>query len=653
MSNRLIAIASVCIVLLLSSAQFGWSTSGPSQAEQETAVVYGPYHGSFITAGLGLRKPFGAQNAPIGTSSNWSMHCWVSSEEAFPAATLLAGFGELKSSPGSQRYLAVLDGRLAFWAGSESVLAQAALEPARWQLLAATFDGARLRLYLDGTEAATEKIQLQAAAPVIQLAPQPLPWPEGAHFSGRIAQFTLTARLLSPGEIRALLSPIVPLDVLPFEAGSKPWPVSTRGTSGLRAPQDPATLPKSSVPPSAPVAKPVRRTDPVLVPRGTGQWALSGGWRLAEAPKVTADGATLSRPGFNVDGWLDAVVPGTVLTTFIERGIYPDPDYGLNNLAIPETLNKQDYWYRMEFNLSSFLKSRRLTLTFEGINYAAEIWLNGKRLGNVRGAFVRGIFDVTGLAVPGKPNALAVRVSPPPHPGIPHEQSLKAGAGLNGGMLCLDGPTFICTEGWDWLPGIRDRDTGIWQEVVLTATGEVKIGDVQVVTALPLPDTSRAQVAVTVPLRNESQATVPGVLTAAFEGVQVSKKLTLRPGDSTVTFSADEYPQLAVTQPRLWWPNGYGSPELYHLKLLLVHGSAVCLQEARRTPAVHADRKRPSGKIRRLGPGERRLDEPRRRHSIDEQNHAAPCKRRRARSAGICQRQLCLPPATRSAAHRH
>ncbi len=60
--------------------------------------------------------------------------------------------------------------------------------------------------------------------------------------------------------------------------------------------------------------------------------------------------------------------------------------------------------------------------------------------------------------------------------------------------MCLDGPTFVATEGWDWIPAIRDRDTGIWQQVTLTATREVKIEDPQVVTSLPLPDTSRADV---------------------------------------------------------------------------------------------------------------------------------------------------------------
>ncbi len=120
---------------------------------------------------------------------------------------------------------------------------------------------------------------------------------------------------------------------------------------------------------------------------------------------------------------------------------------------------------------------------------------------------------------PDRPNVLAVRISPPPHPGIPQEQSIKGGPGENGGIMCLDGPTFVATEGWDWIPAVRDRDTGIWQPVTLTATSAVKIGDPQVVTTLPLPDTSRADVEITVPLENLSSSPVTGTLKASFGDV--------------------------------------------------------------------------------------------------------------------------------------
>src|ERR1700683_198143 len=222
--------------------------------------------------------------------------------------------------------------------------------------------------------------------------------------------------------------------------------------------------------------------------------------------------------------------------------MYPDPEYALNNLAIPESLNKQDYWYRAHLTSPEGLGKRHLTLTFEGINYKAVVWLNGQRVGTITGAFIRGNFDVTQIwkAGRGEENTLAVRVSPPPHPGIPQEQSIKGGPGENGGILCLDGPTFVATEGWDWIPAVRDRDTGIWQPVTLTATDTVKIGDPQVVASLPLPDTTRADVVLSVPLKNLSNSPVTGTLKATFGEVAVTKRVTLAVGENAVTLAPAE-----------------------------------------------------------------------------------------------------------------
>ena len=230
-------------------------------------------------------------------------------------------------------------------------------------------------------------------------------------------------------------------------------------------------------------------------------------------------------------------------------------------------MNKQDYWYRTEFKPPNEAKNRRLTLIFEGINYKADVWLNGKQVGTIKGAFVRGIFDVTNEVKFGQTNVVAVRISPPPHPGIPHEQSIKAGPGENGGIMCLDGPTFVATEGWDWIPAIRDRDTGIWQPVTLRASGEVRIGDPQIVTTLPLPDTSRADLEITIPLKNDTNTAVNGTLTASFDGVSVTKNVSAAPGKSEVKLTPAEFAQLTVKNPKLWWPNGYGKPDLYTLKL--------------------------------------------------------------------------------------
>ena len=528
--------------------------------------VYGPYNARILQGGDGLRKPMVARDTVLRADSPWTLYGWVQTDMPITAPLLVAGVGDVADE--YSRFLGLDAGKLMLWMGAyNSFTAPLTVTLGRWQFLAATFDGSTFRLYSDGTQVGQGTLALGRVAPVLQLAPPLIPWPNGQHFGGKIASFTVVREALTADQIKQLAATPPAFGILVYEDGSKPWPVQTEGQAGYRAPQDPATWPRSRAPYSAPVAKPIPTGRPELRADGDSQWTIAGGWQMAAAPKVTAKPQEIAKAGFDAKQWLAATVPGTALTTMIDRGVYPDSDYGLNNLAIPESLNKQDYWYRNEFNAPKTQAGRRLTLTFQGINYTAEVWLNGQSLGTIRGAFIRGVFDVTDVLRAGQTNFLAVRVSPPPHPGIPHEQSILGGPGANGGMMCLDGPTFVATEGWDWIPAIRDRDTGIWQPVTLSATGLVKIGDPQVVTKLPLPDTSQADVEITVPLENMSDKPVKGTMRASFDQTTVTKEITVPPGKSSVKLAPAEFAQLTLQNPRLWWPNGYGKPELYQLKL--------------------------------------------------------------------------------------
>jgi hypothetical protein len=529
---------------------------------------YGPYNGVFLAGGDGLNAPLAEHDTVLLADSAWTLYCWVRADEPLQNSTLLAGFGDTAEE--YPRYLGADAHSVFLWMGKDNTLsAPATLPPGKWQFLAATFDGSEFRIYSDGVQIASGALVLGSVSAEIQMAPPALPWKDGQHFGGRMASVVLVREALSAEALKQLFEKHADFSVVEFEEGSKPWPVQTRGQAGYRAPQSPDTMPVSKAPFSAPVAQPLAAAQPALVADGVNSWTIAGGWRLSAALDIAANGDAIATPGFNVAHWVPAVVPGTVLTTLIDRGIYPDPEYGLNNLAIPETLNKQDYWYRTEIKSPEVLRGDHLTLTFEGINYKAVVWLNGHNLGTIKGAFIRGIFDVTGIWKTGKGdmNVLAVQVSPPPHPGIPQEQSIKGGPGENGGIMCLDGPTFVASEGWDWIPGIRDRETGIWQAVELKATAAVKIGDARVVTTLPLPDTSRADVAITVPLENYSDMPVHGTLKASFESMDLAKEVTVPPGATTVKLTPAEFKQLSVQQPRLWWPNGYGKQDLYHLKL--------------------------------------------------------------------------------------
>ncbi len=138
---------------------------------------------------------------------------------------------------------------------------------------------------------------------------------------------------------------------------------------------------------------------------------------------------------------------------------------------IPESLNKTSYWYRTTFTVPKDYAHRQVWVHFDGANFTSEVWVNGSQVGTIQGAFIRGRFDITKYVKPGETAVLAVRVSPQPHPGVPHEHNIANGVGKNGGITAIDGPTFLCTIGWDWLQAVRDRDTGTVAEGLAVGVG--------------------------------------------------------------------------------------------------------------------------------------------------------------------------------------
>lgn len=298
--------------------------------------------------------------------------------------------------------------------------------------------------------------------------------------------------------------------------------------------------------------------------------ALSSGWTLTDAASVRDPAQVVSQPGYMPAGWHNAIVPGTVLTSLVADGTYPEPLYGENNRPdrIPESLARAQYWYRTEFTPPPTTPDRHLWLVLNGINYTAQIWVNGHHAGDIHGAFSRGRFDISPFVTAGKPAAVAVLISPPPHPGNPQEQTVQNGTGPNGGILAEDGPTFIASIGWDWMPAIRDRNVGIWQDVHLESTGPVTIADPLVTSALPLPRTDAAELTVSATLTNITDKPESGTLAGTIESTHFARRITLAPHQSLlVTFSPSDTPALHFDHPRLWWPNTYGDPNLYKLHL--------------------------------------------------------------------------------------
>ena len=321
------------------------------------------------------------------------------------------------------------------------------------------------------------------------------------------------------------------------------------------------------------------RPAPTLTVAADGTVPMESGWALTmDAFADTQDGAALSRGHKDVRDWLPATVPGTVLATLVEQGHLPDPVAGFDNLKVPEALSRHAWWYRREFALPRGLDTgpdRHIWLEYDGINHEAATWVNGVQVGTVTHPFARGVLDITAALKGRTDHAIAVKVTPMPHPGTPGEKTLETWPFLSGGSIWLDSPTYLAVSGWDWMPAVRDRVSGIWNHVRLRSTGSIVIGDSHVTTKLS--GIHSAKLTVTVPVRNVTTTATTVIVIASFDKVRLEKTVTVGAGASTnVVFDP-----VTVNDPRLWWPNGYGDPVLHELSVSATVGRH--LSDARRT----------------------------------------------------------------------
>ena len=290
---------------------------------------------------------------------------------------------------------------------------------------------------------------------------------------------------------------------------------------------------------------------------------LKAGWQLQSSAKIEADGASISTPKFEAKGWLEVEVPTTVVAALVKHKIYADPDFGMNLRSFPgvtygigENFSEKPmaadspfhvaWWYRKEFALPAALKGRSIWLNFDGINYRANIWLNGKLLANsndVAGAWRTYRFDITDAVGPGKPNVLAVEVH------APTESDL--------------GITFV-----DWNPQPPDKNMGLWRGVEITSSGPVALRYPTVVSKVDSPENQMAHLTVTALLKNAAQKPVKGLLKGRIEKTIFSQEVELGAGESKdITFTPDKFAPLNLNQPRLWWPAQMGKPNLYKLEM--------------------------------------------------------------------------------------
>lgn len=239
--------------------------------------------------------------------------------------------------------------------------------------------------------------------------------------------------------------------------------------------------------------------EPQRGPEADGSLNLTGGnWTLERASLVDAGGEILSKAGYDDSDWLPATVPGTSFVSWLNAGAVPDPYYDDWQFQASDIFFTSDFWYRNSFEIPASRKGKKVYLNFDAINWKADVWFNGKHLANtlpgyahsIEGAFIRARFDVSSMAKYGGKNYLAILIRRNKTPGLVTTQGLAEGPLPNGGELGQDNPTMHAAAGWDWLPTIRGRDIGIYNDVTVTFGGPVRIESPWMETDLDIAETS-------------------------------------------------------------------------------------------------------------------------------------------------------------------
>lgn len=280
---------------------------------------------------------------------------------------------------------------------------------------------------------------------------------------------------------------------------------------------------------------------------------LSENWKLLSSANISATGKALStNASLSIEGH-PARVPSTVLGTLVENGDYKDPYFGENLKAIPTDQFKVPWWYVTTFQIDQKVTGLHGLLYFDGINYKANVWLNGKLVADstsIDGAYKRTSFDVTEVIVSGT-NMLAIEVIPPK-------------------------PGDFSTGFVDWNPAPPDGNMGVFRPVTLKLHGGVRIENPFVRSQIDFGETNTAKLSVTAELYNDRDDEVSGYLKGRIGDIEFDQPVTLAAKAKTVIdFRPDEFTGLVIQNPQLWWPFHLGDPYLYELNIEFVHDSQI------------------------------------------------------------------------------
>lgn len=298
---------------------------------------------------------------------------------------------------------------------------------------------------------------------------------------------------------------------------------------------------------------------------------LKDNWQIQSSIRATENGSMISTTQYQPSDWYTTTVPATVMAALVANQVYPDPHFGMNlrslpgmdypvgnnfsNLPMPaDSPFRVSWWYRTGFKIPDDARDKNLWLHFDGINFRANVWINGKQIAHadqMAGTWRQFEYDISELVVRGGSNALAIEVFPPK----PEDLAI----------------TFV-----DWNPTPPDKMMGLWRDVYILYSGPVSIRQSHVQTELELPGMEKAQLTISTELYNVQNQEIRGTLRGQIGATRFEKDITLGANErKSICLTPDQFPQLIWLKPELWWPAQMGVPYLYNLRLEFITGNRI------------------------------------------------------------------------------
>lgn len=338
-------------------------------------------------------------------------------------------------------------------------------------------------------------------------------------------------------------------------------------------------------------------------------------WRIAPAESATTpslnaiaviDGDAVKATDYPTSGWLKAVVPGTVLGNLVDDGVYDDvfePDndgeineYFSDNLSkIPAGDFDHQWWYSTDFMIPAGEAGKRITLTFRGISYTGEIYVNGIKVSNRYNnisdenylkngpTLLDAAAEVTDFNTDGSGSLTGVSdfeeyksqfIGTMRTYDIDVTDLVKTGREKNNIKVRVTKPVYRddLTYYWvDWNPKPADNMMGLTGEVFLHSSGSARLSNPAVASKVTT-DHSGARLSLYVDASNFTTDGVTGSLKAVIRDPDGKTVATITKENVNVPFGAynqeielraADYPALTITNPRLWWPYLSGDQPLY------------------------------------------------------------------------------------------